>query len=86
MPTKPTIVYILFHETNSGNSASESDGYVEGVYATEQAAEVAMDAAREKALAEGLSVWDGETESPTDWEHDWRVEPHQVLTGGADAN
>lgn len=78
------IVYVLFHETNSGHS-EESDGYVEAVYATEELAEAARLAAIRKAVADGLSVWidpdayeDGE-DGNVDWEHDWTVQPHQVV-------
>lgn len=76
------IVYILFHETNTGHS-EESDGYVEAVYATEEAAEEARLAAIRTAIAEGEAVYfnpDTREEFPESWEHDWRVEPHAVLT------
>ena len=77
------IVWVLFHETNSGPS-DESDGYIEAVYRTEALAEAAkLDAVR-AAVAEGEDVYwnpdapEGEQEGPTDWTDDWRVEAHEV--------
>lgn len=55
------IVYVLFHETNSGHS-EESDGYVEAVYATEEAAETAKLAALRKLVEDGEDVyWNPDT-------------------------
>lgn len=68
------IVYVLFHETNTGSSEAPSDGYVEGVYATQALAEAAKEEAKQHV--EGV-VWDDETE-PEDWQHDWRIEAHAV--------
>jgi hypothetical protein len=76
------IVYVLFHETNSGSAEAESDGYIEAVYETEQAAEAAMLVAIREAVAAGKDVYwnpDTETEGPAEWTDDWRVEPHEVL-------
>lgn len=75
------IVYVLFHETNTGRG-DDSDGYVEAVYATEEAAEAAKLAAIRKAIVDGLSVWSDPDEAEFEnitWEHDWHVEAHQVL-------
>jgi len=74
------LVYVLFHETNTGHT-EESDGYVEAVYATEAAAEAAKLAAIRTAIAEGLDVyWNPDTEEENEyWDHDWRVETHEVL-------
>ena len=72
-------VYVLFHETNSGHSDT-SDGYVEEVFATEAAALAAMDVSLRKAVADGEAVYynpDTEEED-VNWEHDWRVEEHEV--------
>ncbi len=76
---QPLIVYILFHETNSGHS-EESDGYIEAVFSTEAQAEAAKLAAIRKAIADDQAVyWNPDTEEEGDcWEHDWRVEAHQV--------
>lgn len=77
------LVYVLFHETNSGKF-DESDGYVSGVYATEAAANEARLLSLRAAIAEGKSVWtnpdDEEAEGDPNWEDDWRVEAHEVLT------
>jgi hypothetical protein len=76
------IIYILFHETNTGHS-QDSDGYVEAVYATEEHAERVKRAAIRAAVSSGEAVyWDPETEIERagDWEHDWRVEAHEVYT------
>lgn len=76
-------VYVLFHETNSGRF-DESDGYVSGVYATEEAAEAARVASLRAAIEACESVWtnpdDDEAEGDPGWQHDWRVEAHEVLT------
>lgn len=74
-------VYILFHETNTGKF-DESDGYVEAVYATEEAANAARLATIREAIAKGLDIYydpDTDTDYPDTWEHDWRVEAHTVL-------
>jgi hypothetical protein len=75
-------VYVLFHETNTGDS-DDSDGYVEAVYMTEAAAEAARVAALREAIAEGRDVWtnpdDPDKDGPTYWSDDWRVEAHQVI-------
>lgn len=74
------LVYVLFHETNTGHS-EESDGYVEGIFATERAAEQAMLDAIRKAIAAGERVYydpDTERDFP-EWDHDWRVEAHEVI-------
>lgn len=73
-------VYILFHETNTGDSES-SDGYVDGVYASEADAERAKLAAIHDAIAEGRAVyWNPDTEEEDlEWSDDWRVEAHTVL-------
>jgi hypothetical protein len=77
--TDHAYVYVLFRETNTGSAASESDGYVVGVYATEEGAAAALVEARQE-MGEDHSevVWDDETE-PEDWTVDWRIETHQVL-------
>jgi len=75
------IVYILFHETNCGHS-DESDGYVEAVYATQEAAEEARLAAIREARDRGDAIYydpDTDEEFAESWEHDWRVEAHQVI-------
>lgn len=83
-----TIVWILFHETNTGHS-DDSDGYVEAVYATEDLAEAAKLAAIREAVADGDDVYwnpdapEGEQEGPADWTADWRVIPCQVLGEGS---
>lgn len=77
---EPTLVYVLFHETNSGHG-DESDGWVEGIYATEADAERAKLEAIRKAVANGDDVYwnpDIEEEGPSDWTDDWRVEAHQI--------
>lgn len=74
-------VYILFHETNSGHSG-ESDGYVEAVFATEALAEEAKLKAIREAVADGRDVYwnpDTQEEGPTNWDDDWKVEPHTVV-------
>lgn len=74
------IVWILFHETNSGHS-DDSDGYVEAVYATHEAAETARLAAIRQARDAGEAIYydpDTDQDFPEDWEHDWRVEQHEV--------
>jgi hypothetical protein len=74
------MVYILFHETNTGHS-DDSDGYVEAVYATEEAAEAAKLAAIRRLVAEGEDVYwnpDTEEEGPADWTDDFRVIPFTV--------
>ena len=73
------IVYVLFHETNSGH-ADESDGYIEGVYLDQEDAEAAQLAAVRAAIAAGYAVyWNPDTEEETlEWDHDGRVEPHSV--------
>lgn len=74
------IVYILFHETNTGHS-EESDGYIEAVYATREGADEAKLAALRAAIADGQDVYydpDAEEDFPETWEHDWRVEVHEV--------
>lgn len=74
-------VYILFHETNTGRG-DESDGYVEMVYATKEAADAACLAAIRKARDAGEEIWhdpdDEDDDGNTDWEHDWHVEEHEV--------
>ena len=73
-------VYVLFHETNTGSASDESDGYVEGVYGTEPAAEEAQAEAIKKAIKEGKAVYfNPETSVETiDWTDDWRIEKHEV--------
>jgi hypothetical protein len=77
------LVYVLFHETNSGHS-EESDGYVEAIYATEEAAEAAKLAAIRRLVAEGEDVYwnpdapEGEQEGPSDWTDDFKVVPFEV--------
>lgn len=76
------IVYTLFHETNTGHS-DESDGYVEAIFATEAEAEAARLVVIRLAMANGQNVYfDPETEIdyPDTWEHDWRVEAHELKT------
>lgn len=75
------IVYVLFHETNTGDAIEESDGHIEAVYATEAAADHARLEAIRKAIAEGKAVyWNPDTEEETiEWTDDWRVERHQVI-------
>lgn len=77
------IVYVLFHERNSGQ-ADDSDGYVESVHATEAGAEAAKLAAIRALVAEGEDVYwnpdapEGEQEGPADWSDDFRVIPFEV--------
>jgi hypothetical protein len=71
-------VYVLFHETNTGRSET-SDGYVEAVYATEEAANAARLAAIRKARDEGRAIW-MDPDNPEDWTDDWSVEAHEVIT------
>lgn len=77
------MVYVLFHETNSGH-CDESDGYVEAVYATEEAAEAAKLAAIRGLVADGEDVYwnpdapEGEQEGPPDWTDDFTVIPFAV--------
>lgn len=76
------MVYVLFHETNTGQS-EESDGYVEAVYATKEAAEAAKLAAIRRLVAEGEDVYwnpDTEEEGPADWTDDFKVIPFEVRT------
>lgn len=78
------MVYVLFHETNTGHG-DESDGYVEEVYATEAEAEAAKLTAIRAAIKEGKAVWwnpDTEEED-ADWDHDWHVEAHEVIDAAA---
>ena len=80
MATRALECWVLFHETNTGHS-DDSDGYVEAVYATEEAAEAAKLAAIRKAVEEGQDVYwnpDTEEEGPADWTDDWRVIPMRV--------
>lgn len=79
------IVYVLFHETNTGHS-DESDGYIEAIYATKELADAAWLAAIRKARDGGDAIYfdpDTEEDFPDDWEHDWRIEEHQVIGGAA---
>ncbi len=74
------VVFVLFHETNTGSS-DESDGYVEGVFLTEALAEAAMRAMIRRAIANGEDVyWNPDTDEdfPETWAHDWHVEAHTV--------
>ena len=78
------LIYVLFHETNSGHS-DESDGYIEAVYATEALAEAAKLTAIRKARDDEEAIYfdpDTEEDFPDDWEHDWRVETHRVIDNG----
>lgn len=79
---KERLVYVLFHETNSGSAEAESDGYVEGVYDEQGAADGAMaEEIRAHVKAGKRVAWDPETQTECDeWDHDWRVEVHQVLS------
>ena len=76
------IVFVLFHETNSGHS-DESDGYIDTVYATKEAADAACVAAIRKARDEGAAIWcdpdDPEDEGDIHWSDDWHVEQHHVI-------
>lgn len=78
------IVYILFHETNTGHS-DESDGYVEAVYATEALAEAARAEILRGLIADGEAVWsdpdDPDFEGPSEWEHDFRIVACEVVEG-----
>lgn len=80
-----TLVYVLFHETNTGHS-DESDGYVEAIYTTEAAAETARVAAIRAAIADGRDVWfnpdapEGEQEGPLDWTDDFVVLAFEMRT------
>lgn len=79
-----TTVYVLFHETNTG-TGEESDGYVEAVYATNEAAETARLAAIRTARDEGKQIWwdpdqRDDQDQPTDWSDDWTVTPYEVLS------
>jgi hypothetical protein len=75
------LIYVLFHETNSGKF-DESDGYVEAVYVDEATAERARLATIRAARDKGLSIWwdpdRPDEDGPSNWEHDWRIEVHQV--------
>lgn len=79
------IVWVLFHETNSGHS-EDSDGYVEAIYATEELAEAAKLAAIRQLVADGEDVFwnpdapEGEQEGPADWTDDFLVIPMDVRT------
>lgn len=79
--TSPAKVYILFHETNTGRG-DESDGYVESVYGTKEAADAACLVAIRKARDAGEDIWcdpdDEDDDGDPDWEHDWHVEEHEV--------
>ena len=80
MATDKTIVWVLFHETNTGHS-DDSDGYVEAIYTTEAAAEAAKLAAIRRLVADGQDVYfnpDTDTEGPADWTDDFRVIPMRV--------
>lgn len=76
------IVYLLFHETNTGDS-DDSDGYVEEVYANKADADAACLAAIRKARDEGTDIWmdpdDPEDEGDPHWTDDWRVIEHDVI-------
>jgi hypothetical protein len=76
------IVYVVFHETNTGHG-EESDGYVEGVYASESIAEAVRLRAIRAARDAGLAVWwdpdNPDARENDEWDHDWRVEPHALL-------
>lgn len=72
-------VYVLFHETNTGRG-DESDGYVEGVYATKEAAEAEQVRLQREAWADGRG-WcnpDDEDDENVEWSDDWHVESHDV--------
>lgn len=73
------MVYVLFHETNTGHS-EESDGYVEAVYATEEAAEAAKLAAIRKLVEDGEDVyWNPDTEEENvHWTDDFTVLAFEV--------
>lgn len=77
----PTTVFILFHETNSGHG-QDSDGYVEGVYATWGAAEEARVKALRHWRDEGGRIFqdpdDPEAEEDPYWEHDFRIIEYPV--------
>jgi hypothetical protein len=75
-------VHVLFHETNSGSAAADSDGHVDAVYACAEAAEAArLDALRD-ARAKGLAIYrdpdDPDAEEDPYWTDDWRIEAHDV--------
>lgn len=78
------IVYVLFHETNSGHSEI-SDGYVEAVYATEELAEAAKLAKIRQLVADGQDVYwnpdapEEQQEGPADWTDDFQVLTCEVL-------
>ncbi len=73
------LVWILFHETNTGHS-DDSDGYVESVHASEELAEAAKLAALRALIADGQDVyWNPDTEEECiDWTDDFRVVPFEV--------
>lgn len=79
------IVYVLFHETNSGRYET-SDGFVEGVYAMEEDAERERVALLRKLRDDGEQIYldpdlgDDQKENDA-WEHDVRVECHQLIEG-----
>lgn len=75
-------VYVLFHETNTGRAIEESDGYVQAIFSTAADAETARLTHIRRARDAGQAVyWDPDTDAECiEWEHDWRVEVHQVHT------
>ncbi len=80
---KPLIVWVLNGETN-GDHDGGACGWVEGVYATEAAAQAALDKEVTKAKAEGYSVYCSleEDEDEAEWDRDFTITQHQVLTEG----
>jgi hypothetical protein len=78
----PCTVYVLFRETNSGDAAGDSDGYIEDIYRTKEEAEAGKLEAIKEAKEEGHTLaWDPDdpdAEEDPDWTVDWRIEEHQL--------
>ncbi len=85
----PLTVYVLMAESN-GESTEGPSGWCEGVYATREAAQARMESLKARDRAEGRIVNGDESEAdtdidPDDWDKDYAIEVHEVLTVAAPA-
>ncbi len=80
----PLIVWVVNGESNGDHFDGQPCGWIEGVYTTEEAAQAALDKLVTEAKAEGLSVYCSleEDEDEAEWDRDFTITQHQVLTEG----
>lgn len=78
---QPRKVFVVFRETNTGHS-DDSDGYVVGVYSTQEKADRARVDAMRRAIRGGDDVYyDSDNgKEQVHWDCDWRVEEWPVQT------